>query len=768
MVTTEGALAGLRVIDFGHYLPGPLLGMLLADAGAEVIKVERPGGPVRDSNADAILQRGKQRVELDLGSESGVRQALDLIATADVLIENFRPGVMERLGLGPDTVRALNGGIVYARIPGFARDDERAAMPGWESVVAAATSMYRPVSLMPGAPPLTDVPTFNATPLLSTYAAMIGAHAVVAALVARRRTGRGAVVDVPLYDVAFEIFGAELQFKHDFTVGFQPPVPAGLGHYQGSDGEWVHLCLFEEHHLLWFIAKFAPEWLADGLGDRDRLLSEPALHAELAARLTTLIGGLPAAEWETLLNDESGAPGALCQTTDAWLGDDHAIDSKAVVELDDPHLGATRQLGHPVVLTGTPLRPRPRSDSLITKIPDRPPKAVENPEPGAGDEGAGDEALPLDGINVVDFTHVLAGPTAGRVLAEYGADVVKINKTTDTAIMCHSWVNAGKRSVLLDLKAQESGDVLSRLIGGADVVVQNFALGVADRLGIGPSDVRRVRPDAVSVYINAFGPTGRRAPWRGREELGQAVAGLQDKWRDADGMPRMNTFPMCDIGSGHLAALGALLALYARLDGHPGQEVTSSLAHAATFLQAPFMLRSERDGAEPEPPKGHDATGWGPLHRLYRARDGWFFLVADQLAGELGTIDGLDGVDPGDADELAARFAGADAATWCERIVAAGGAAHAVVGGAEIIEDPVAWKRGLIVEIGPDRLSIGALPRLTGAGVRSGPPVFTPGVDGQSVIDEVGLGDRWDDLVSAGAIVAPAAESGQSRIEETL
>ena len=759
MAATEGALAGLRVVDFGHYLPGPLMGMLMADAGAEVIEVERPGGPLWDTNAQAILQRGKQRVALDLKKEKDVHRALDVIATSDVLIENFRPGVMERLGLGPETARALNPSIVYARIPGFARHDERAAMPGWESVISAATSIYRPVSVSPGAPPINDIPVFTATPLLSTYAALIAAHAAVAALIARRRTGQGAVVDVPLYDVAFDIFGTELQMRHDVAApGFQRPVPAGLGHYQGSDGAWIHLCLFAGHHLRWFIETFAPSWLADGLADRERLLAEPELHAELAARLAELISQRPAAEWETTINDESGAPAALCQTTEEWLHDDHAFESKAIVEIVDPRLGTTRQLGQPVVLTGTPLRPRPRSDSPAPATSGRPDRVPDAPPARAGANG---DDLPLDGIRVVDFTQVLAGPTAGRVLAEYGADVVKINNTADTAIMGHTWVNAGKRSILLDLKAPASRQVIDRLLARSDVVLQNFALGVADRLGIGPSDVHRSRPNAIYLSVNAFGPTGRRAKWRGREELGQAVTGIQSKWRNADGVPSMKTFPISDIGSGHLAAFGALLALYARLNGHAGQEVTASLAHTATFLQTPSMLSSQRDGIEPEPPHGQDATGWGPLHRLYRAADTWLVVAADQLADRLGGIDGLNDVDADNAEAIAERIAGVDAATWCERIISAGGAAHVVVAPSEILRDPVAWQRGLLVDLGGDRLSVGAMPRLTTASVRSGPPVFTPGVDGQSVIADMGLDNRWNELIASGAIVTPAGEPNE-------
>ena len=756
MQISKGALAGLRVIDFGHYVPGPLLGMLFADAGAEVIKIERPGRGSWDSRSDAVLQRGKQRMVLDLGLESELRRALELTASADVFIENFRPGVMERLGLGPDAVRASNDGIVYVRIPGFARDDTRARMQGWESVVSAATSFYRPVVRYPGAPPVSDTPVFTATPVLSAYAAIIAAHSALAALLARKRTGRGAVIDVPLYDVAFEIFGHELLLRHDVSSGgFKRPAIAGVGHYQGSDGEWIQLCLFAEHHLRWFVETFAPSWLDDGLADRERLLADPLLHAELARRLRDLISQRPAAEWETLINEKSKAPAALCQSTKAWLDDDHAIESKAVVDITDPVLGATRQLGQPVVLSGTPLQPRPR-EALLDNTTLQLPNGMR--AGGTCDPGSDDKALPLDGMRIIDFTHVLAGPTAGRILAEYGADVIKIDHTSATEIPWHTWINAGKRSVLLDLKAQDSGVVIDGLFDRADVVLQNFSLGVAERLGVGLERLRRIRPDAVFVSLSAFGPTGRRAHWRGREELGQAITGIQDKWRDADGVPSMYTFPISDISSGHLAAFGTLLALYARRDAQPGQEVATSLAHAATFLQAPIMLSSEPADPEPLPPHGQNATGWGPLNGLYRAADRWFYVVADRLADGLHRVEGLDDVNPQDVEAITERFASANAEVWCERIVAAGGAAHVVVTPAEILDDPVAHKRGLLVKISNDRLTVGALPRLTATHLHSCPPARSPGIDGRSVISEIGLGHLWNTLVESKAIIAPTAD----------
>ncbi len=744
---TIGALDGVRVIDFGHYLPGPLAGMLLADAGADVVKVDPPGGARWKTNANVMLERGKTRIELDLATDRGRERALALIASADVVIENFRPGVMERLGLGPDDARAVNPSMVYCRISGFARTDPRSAMPGWEAIVASATSIYRPPQKFPGDPTAGDVPAFIATPLLSTYAAFVAAHSMAAALIGRRRTGRGDVIDVSLYDVAFEIFGAELQMQHDRSVGaFDPPVKVGLGHYQGSDGEWLHFCLFAERHVRWFVETFAPEWIDEGLGDRATLHANPDLQEELARRLKDLVATRPAAEWEREINERSGAPVALCQTTQRWLEDAHGYDSGALAKIDDPELGATRQLGQAVVLSGTPLQPKPRTPSAT--YDDVGTAASTAPTGLDGD----DSVLPLDGMKVVDFTQVLAGPTAGRILAEYGAEVTKINKTTDSGIMCHAWINSGKNSILLDVKAPEAQGVLDTLIAEADVVSQNFALGVADRLGFGPEAVLDAHPDTICVYINAFGPSGYRSTWRGREELGQAVSGLQAKWRTEDGEPAMLTFPVSDIGSGHLAAFGALLGLYARLDGKPGQQVTASLAHSATFFQTPFMLWSERDGAEPEPPQGQDATGWGPNHRLYRAADGFFCLVVDQLDG----LEGLEGVDTSDVAAVEARIAQSDVATWCARAVGAGGAAHAVRTGPEMLNDGVAWDRNLLVDLGGDRLKIGVPPRFAATPVRAGLTTFEPGAHGKAVIDGLGFGDQWESLVASGAVVAPS------------
>ena len=152
------ALEHIRVIDFGHYIAGPLTGMLLADQGADVIKVDPPGGPRWDTPANATWNRGKRSILLDLKSSSDLDTARELIQSADVVIENFRPGVMDRLGLGPVAMTDSNPSLIYCSIPGFASDDPRASMPAYEGIIGAATATYRTSNLAAAA---ADLYTIN-------------------------------------------------------------------------------------------------------------------------------------------------------------------------------------------------------------------------------------------------------------------------------------------------------------------------------------------------------------------------------------------------------------------------------------------------------------------------------------------------------------------------------------------------------------------------------------------------------------------------------
>src|SRR5579884_3661456 len=157
--------------------------MLLADLGADVIRVDPPGGPRWRHHANAILQRGKRSIMLDLKQPADHAIARRLIASADVVVENFRPGVMERLGLGPTAMTEAQPRLIYCSLTGFASDDPRAGIAATEGVVAAAAAIYHPGTLTPDS----DVPVFNPLPLSSTFATLRAAQSVAAALIARER-----------------------------------------------------------------------------------------------------------------------------------------------------------------------------------------------------------------------------------------------------------------------------------------------------------------------------------------------------------------------------------------------------------------------------------------------------------------------------------------------------------------------------------------------------------------------------------------------------
>jgi crotonobetainyl-CoA:carnitine CoA-transferase CaiB-like acyl-CoA transferase len=744
-VIVDKALAGLRVVDFGQWLAGPLVATWLADAGADVVRVDPPGGPRWAHPANAMLQRGKRSIVLDLHAEDEREVARQLAGRADVVVENFRPGVMTRLGLGPAEMLAANPRLLYCSLPGFGEDDPRARVPGWEGVVSAAAGLY----LYPGCTPMdyigdrTGDPIYSALPVASSYGAFVAAHSIMAGLIARERTGAGQRIEVPLFDACFELIGAGVM-----KTGKPPAAPAGprmtatlpqLGHYRCADGRWLELCLFQDRHLAWFAETFLPpEFVADGMGDAERMLTDPALQERARQRYARLLATRPARDWEIAINEESGASAALCQTAEDWLTlDAHARDSGAVIELDDFQYGRTTQAGFPIRMSHTPpavIFPRRPLDADRTEILAELARPAPAPEPAAPGPPEEDLARPLAGIRILDVAQVLAGPTVGRVLAEYGAEIVKIHSFTDRQLGMHLYTNSGKRSIMLDLKTPEGMAVFERLSDGIDVFVQNFTRGVADRMGIGEKTQRERNPGLVYVSISAFGHEGYRGGWRGREQLGQGPTGMQTRL-GGDGEPLMAPYPYNDYGSGNLAAFATLLALYYRMRGGGGQHVQSSLTHSGTFLQIPFMVAYP--GRVWDEPRGQSAKGLGPHDRLYAAADRWFYLCSPAGLDAVAELAGL-----GEA-QLAGIFRSAPARDWVDRLTAAGIGAHVLMDQPDLMDDPVARARGLAVERdhpGFGRAAMaGPSPRLSRTPARPARPAGPPGSDTRAVLEELGF-----------------------------
>ncbi|WP_319456984.1 MULTISPECIES: CoA transferase [unclassified Mycobacterium] len=750
MVGSQRALDGLRVIDFGQYIAGPLAAMMLADNGAEVIRVDPPGGPRWRHPANAVLQRGKSSIVLDLKNGSDQQVAKDLVASADVLIEGFRPGVMERLGVGAAAMCQANPRLLYCSLPGFAADDPRADLPAWEGILGAATGHYTPgVALSWASSGPTD-PSYSALPLASSFGAVVAVNSILAGLIARERSGLGQEIEVPLFGAMFEGIGNAAQ---------KLPMPqTPFGHAacaieaQAADGRWCYLVMATRRQFRKFAAAVFPqEWRDAGLGDPIRLEQDEALAAEARKRIIGLLAERPSDEWDRLIN-AAGVPFSVCQTSREWLADPHARAARVVIDVDDPELGPTAQFGYAVSLDRTPPRangPRRPLDSdrdrILVDLADR--RSRPTPAPPTPSVQL---TRALEGMRVVDTTLVLAGPSVGRVLAEFGADVIKINEPAYW-VVGHLHTNSGKRTALVDATSSGGKDVLTGLLERADVFVQNCSQGIAERIGLGERDVRAHRPDIVYCSVSTYNYDGPRGGYRGYEPLGQAPTGMMLRW--GGGQPRLYRFTICDYGTGHLAATAVLLALYHRSVRGEGQHVQSSLVQAGSHHQLPFLVGF--DGREWDEPQGPEAKGNGPLDRLYQTADGWFYLaaVADGDDIRLIEVTGLSGLD---ADSLAACFAEGTVEKWVDRLREAGIAAHALVDIDDLMDDDYVRATGLSVVrhhdgVGPVRM-VGPAPRLSRTPVLITHPVPPPGADTRDVVTEAGLAHRYEELRSSGAV----------------
>jgi crotonobetainyl-CoA:carnitine CoA-transferase CaiB-like acyl-CoA transferase len=307
--------------------------------------------------------------------------------------------------------------------------------------------------------------------------------------------------------------------------------------------------------------------------------------------------------------------------------------------------------------------------------------------------------------------------------------------------------------------------VLWKLVERAQVFIQNFTLGTADRLGIGEDAVRAHRGDIVYASVSAYGYNGPRGDHRGWEPLGQAVSGME--LRMGGGRPTMQPFAVCDYGTGLMAAYAVLLGLFPQLRSGEGQHVQAALSMTGTLHQTPFMF--DYEGHVHDEPAGPSAKGTGALQRLYEASDGWFFLGARDA--ELGAVGAVAGIEDGALDDtalddaalvqrLATRFTTQPVAHWVAALTSAGLGAHALATIEEVMEDP--WVQAHDLSVVREHEGVGAVrmvgpsPRLSGTPVRVTSPARRPGADAPAVLSDLGIAHDLDALTEERALVVPS------------
>lgn len=755
--TPTGALRGVRVLDFGHYIPGPLLGMLLADQGADVIKIERPAGdPARSELAFSTWNRGKRSVVIDLKTGSGQKQALELAEDADVLIENFRPGVADRLGIGYESVSGLNPRLIYCSLPGFGEDNPQRNQRGWEPIVAASTGVYQEVEGI-------NEPLFVPLPVASSFGAILGAVSVGMALSARHHTGVGQRIEVPLHSAVFPAMGRHLVKLHDT----EPPDVFGIfrhvmaRQYKCADGRYVqNHGMFERfvHQLMGVAGR--EEWIEEFMD----CVGEP-LDIETIKHWTDRFENLflqrPAKDWQEAINAVGGAC-AVCNTVDEWLVHEHANTAGMVVDVDDAKLGVMKQPGVTVKLRSTPGAVQGRAPKLgehTEEILAQATRAKSNSSP-SGQPSPRELTGALQGIRVLDLCLILAGPTCGRTLGEFGADVIKIDDPDRPYDVVGSVdVNRGKRSMLLDLKSERGQQVFWRLVETADVIVENNRKGSMARLGLSYEDVKRRRPDIIYASLNAFGHDGPWSERAGWEQLAQAVSGIQVRRGGRDGAPITLPYPMNDYGTGLLGAYAVSLALHERNVTGRGQSVDGGLALTAGLLQSPYFL--DFKGYHRDDPEGLEVRGFSALSRLYQASDGWLYLhceteedwrsliavpafAALASGSKFADADARKAKDADLQERIAATFASKSMNHWCDTLGASGVSIIKNEAIEDFRNDPNVRKAGLIAtreHPGRGRVDhLGIAAQLSATPARLGRPSPALGTDTKEILVEIGYG----------------------------
>jgi crotonobetainyl-CoA:carnitine CoA-transferase CaiB-like acyl-CoA transferase len=582
------------------------------------------------------------------------------------------------------------------------------------------------------------------------------------ALNARARSGLGQRVEIPLFDATFSVVGARGLLVNG------KPVPEPEFNWSRQlpckDGRWFMYVANNKKFEAFIQSIGMDKW-------RDAKLPPQ----ELAAKFDEVMRTRTAQEWEDIVADV-GSEGVICHSSAEWLRHPQALGSHIIADYDDPELGRFRGPGINTRLSATPgavRKPRAKLDQHRAEIlqelsapplPRTGEADITNPSPPGRGAGVREELLSaLQGIKVVDLCIVLAGPTCGRTLAEFGADVIRIDSPHTKTVLRHNDINRGKRSILVDLKTPAGLDIFWKLVDNADVVLQNFRSGVAERLGIGYEQVRARRPDIVYGSMNTFGHIGPYAGRPGHEQIGQAVSGMQVRYGSAK--PATAPFAANDYGTGLMACYGVALALLHRRRTGEGQFVDSALAYTATMLQS--ALLQDYPGKQWNEPHGQEALGGGPLNRLYQARDGWFFLAA--RAGDLTRCAALADLAKRDdaalEQELATRMGGDTVAAWVERLTAAGIGAHRVVPSLEaLMTDALVRSRSLAVTrehegFGPITTTAPGM-RLSRTPVVVGRPAPKPGSDAPSVLAEIGLASELDRLIREGAIAVDGVKAG--------
>ena len=708
---------GLKVIEIGaSSIPASFAGMLFADNGARVLKIEPPeGDDLRASRRAGFLvwNRGKESRVADLRTAAGQEDLRRQATTADVLIEAFAPGVADGWGVGYRHLKKDNPGLVYCSITGFGSTGPYASLPAYEGTVAAKTGHYvlGPFGIRSG-------PMYNDAPMASTATGHQAFAGILAALTVRERTGRGQRVEATMVGglVPYDYFGVmawQMQRRPQTERTVPAPRSSAMGASRPSfiaptgDGRWINFTHMLPHQAQALSRVMGIERTIDD----PRYSAQPLFEsAELAQEWEDLIWEAlrrkSYAEWEPLLLADPNIAFELARRSEEGLDHVQIIHNGDVITVEDPDVGPIRQVGPVCHLEGAPSRISRSAPHLGEHNGDL---TLTRPLP-TGDASA--PLHPLEGITIVELGYYYAMPYGVTMAAALGARVIKLEDLKGDPMrwafgnpeVTSVKTMEGKESLSVDLRSPQGRQVVHELVRSANVFVNGFRPGVAERLGMGADTLRDLNPQLVYVHAAGYGPSGpfaHRPIYAGvASALAGQVARHAGNWLDPDLTQSLDTAEAQAVVLPRLrgpvdgdanAALGVLsslaLGIYHQKRTGEGQFLfTSMIGGNALAYADDFNSFKGKDVLPVADPEFH---GLHALYRLYETQSGWVFVAAprqkhwEALASGIGRDDLL--ADPRfvtpesrrDCDEqligeLSRTFASRHASQWEETLVPMG------------------------------------------------------------------------------------------------
>lgn len=775
-----GPLGNLTVIDASWGMPGSVATLLLADCGANVIKVERPGPAGEPPGLLRLAwERGKKSLQLDLAATAD-RQVLDgLLARADVFVESFGAGRAAPLGLDYPTLARRFPRLVCCGITGYGQRGPWRDEPGYDCLVAAKMGV---MTEQPSAG--REGPIFLGHPHICYGTGFMAAIGILAAIRARHLTGCGQFVDVSLLDGLLSQSPMNW-WHHPSNISYvetQGGQRTGFGRkrlitaaFECGDGEFIQVHTGGQ-------GGFKATMEIFGFGDITQTITgRPEMSVPLddeefvIAReyIPEAFKQRPRQEWIELFEAADLAVLPVLRQGEV-LQDEQVLHAGRVMTHDHPQLGRIRQSAPPLrfgqsqpPLPSPPPRIGEHSDELRRLAATAPPAAV----PAAGSQPL---AHPLKGIRVLDFASFFATPYGAKLLSDLGADVIMVEAPSGEQMRSlpnpFEAAQRGKRNIMVDLKTDEGRRIVHELVATADVVMHNQRPGKAEKIGIGYETLAKINPKLLYVYLPGFGSSGPKAHRKSFAPLVSGFTGLLYEAAGEGNKPVRSAEGNEDYYNGLIGAVAVLAGLEQRARTGEGQYIESPQLHSSLFTSSHHFL-----GPHDEPltalPMDGGQMGWGPLYRLYQTEDDWICIACVgnaafvRLAAALGLAPGLSPADPDAlAQALAARFAqmkSADAFRLLrEHHVACEVPAHEPQMPKLFFAD-WALEQGLVVEQpeslhGPIR-EIGLYVRLSDTPGQHKGPAPRPGQHTREILRELGCTDeRIAALSDAGAVVLDA------------